>query len=105
MCIRDSLTTEPSKLRVQIDSTPQGAAVSIGGRLQGITPYTGEIDRSDERVEVELTLAGYQPAKRTVALGEDIVLSLSLDQAPLPPAASPVPSSAPSPVPAPAPAR
>jgi len=73
-----ALTTESTKLRVQIDSKPQGAAVSIGGRLQGITPYTGEIDRSDESVEVELTLAGYHPVKRTVAVGEDIVLSLSL---------------------------
>jgi serine/threonine-protein kinase len=91
-----ALTTESTKLRVQIDSKPQGAAVSIGGRLQGITPYTGEIDRSDERVEVELTLAGYRPAKRTVAPGEDIVLSLSLDEVPPPPLPAPLPARAPS---------
>jgi hypothetical protein len=69
-------------VRVLIDSTPQGASVAIGGRLQGITPYAGEIERSDQPVEVELTLARYQPATRTVVLAEDIVLSLSLDRAP-----------------------
>ena len=96
-----ALTTESTKLRVQIDSKPQGAAVSIGGRLQGITPYTGEIERSDEPVEVELTLAGYHPAKRTVAPGEDIVLSLSLDEVPPPP----IPAPAPAPARPPAPSR
>jgi len=77
-----ALTAEPTRVRVLIDSTPQGASVAIGGRLQGITPYAGEIERSDQPVEVELTLARYQPATRTVVLAEDIVLSLSLDRAP-----------------------
>ena len=75
-----------AKVRVQIDSTPPGATVAIDGRRLGVTPFTGELDRRDARAELELSLPGYQTAKRTVALGDDLVLTLPLDRAPEPPA-------------------
>ena len=78
---------EPAaKIRVLVDSTPPGATVTIDGRRLGTTPLSGELDRRDAHVELELRLPGYQTATRTVALGDDIVLTLPLDRPPEPPA-------------------
>jgi serine/threonine-protein kinase len=90
---RDIEQRQPRTVRVAIDSRPAGAAVIIGGETRGTTPYVAELGRDGAPIEVELRLAGYLPAIRTIALDTDVVLSLPLDRAPAlaprPAAASP----------------
>ena len=86
-------------MHLKVNSTPPGASVTFGGEVRGKTPYSGELPRSTTPIELTLALPGYQPAKRTIALDGNVVLSLTLEPA------TPTPRPPPVPAPAPAPAQ
>ena len=76
-------TVEPKlskTVRVTVDSTPSGATMTIDGENRGTTPCLLELDRRDTPVEIKLTLAGYVPMAKRLALRDDVVLSLSLER-------------------------
>jgi hypothetical protein len=54
--------------RVYIDSTPQGAAVTINGVDQGLTPTRVTLNRY-ARQDVRLTLAGYRTHEQRLSPG------------------------------------
>jgi serine/threonine protein kinase len=95
------------RIRLLIKSKPPGASVVVEGDTLGVTPFSGELDRRDARVQLELRLAGYQTATRTIALGDDVVQTFALDRAdaadapsaPSAPTAPTPPAAAPSPAP------
>ena len=57
---------QPLRGRLEIASTPPGAAVSIDGQDRGRTPGVHEVEGGEHTVEV--TLAGYKPVTDTVRI-------------------------------------
>lgn len=55
--------------RLQVSSTPPGAAVLLNGRVMGKTPTTISVQRF-ERLQVELRLGGHRPWKNNLYLKE-----------------------------------
>ena len=96
-----------------ITSAPPGAEVRAGGLLLGLTPLehseTVDLNAAEPFLDLELRLAGHEPATRRVLLsGESAALAVALTPLPVPkpeaprPAvekAAPVPSSTPTPRP------
>jgi serine/threonine-protein kinase len=75
-----------------VSTNPPGAALSIDGAPVGVAPVTVDTLRVGEH-EVEATLEGHQPVKRTVTLpkpGERVMIELAL--LPSAPPASPEPT-------------
>jgi serine/threonine protein kinase len=71
-------------VRLNVNSTPPGASVTIDGEVRGKTPYAGELARRDAPIELQLTLAGYLPVTRKIALDGNVVLTLTLEPLPKP---------------------
>jgi PEGA domain len=68
-----------AELPLQIQSVPPNAEVLVGGVLVGNTPLTLK-RQAGETVDVQLMLAGYQPANRTLRWSADLTsVSLSLE--------------------------
>ncbi len=64
---------------LRVSSKPAGAEVRIDGSLRGKSPLTVEKLPMGKRVDVELTLNGYQTTKRTVTIGSGSAARISVD--------------------------
>ncbi|KMQ49611.1 hypothetical protein CHISP_3483 [Chitinispirillum alkaliphilum] len=63
----DALIEASRKIPVKFNSTPEGAAILLGGEIVGITPYADTIGRAGEYV-VRIEKDGYAPQEDTLAL-------------------------------------
>jgi hypothetical protein len=92
----------PGHLR--IDTTPEGATLTVDGKAQA-SPAPLDLDLPAGTHAVHATLAGREPADKTVvvAFGAKQEISLLLTEAAPPPAVAVVPVVAPEPVPGPPP--
>ena len=78
----------PKRVRIVLQSEPQGAAVLKVGELTplGTTPWTTERDRSPEPLKVLLRLPGYADQTEVLELGENAERTIRLTATPAPPA-------------------
>lgn len=67
---------------VSFNSRPQGAQLSIGGRVVGVTPYKGELNEGKYLIRLERS--GYVPLEQTVTLsrGQRLVREFVLSARP-----------------------
>ncbi len=97
---------QASAWSLRVTSSPQGAAVTIDGRLAGTTPLTWDALSMAEPAQVVVELAGYRPFRQTVAPPPEAETTALL-RAPLellaPPPARPLATVPPSPRAEPAP--
>lgn len=68
------------EVRLQIDSSPQGATVTLAGERLGRTPLDTLIASSDEDAELEIDLRGYKSAVRSLKLDKDATVEVSLQR-------------------------
>jgi eukaryotic-like serine/threonine-protein kinase len=71
---------EAKPIQIVIESIPPGAAVLIGKKKIGTTPYTHEVAPSDGTLAVELSLDGYQPEMHEIDLGANTTLEVELEK-------------------------
>jgi serine/threonine protein kinase len=79
----------PSPVRVNIDSTPHGAEVTLDGRSLGTTPL--EVTEPYDETEVELALSrrGFRTLTERVTLDADLNLRFRLEREPRPRTSTP----------------
>lgn len=75
------LRRELGVARLAVLTTPPGATLSISGIAVGVTPFEGDVFAGTH--SVVLTLEGYEPAERSLALGAAETRTLEVVLAPL----------------------
>ena len=86
--------TAPTAIVVFLDSDPSGAMVRVGGIVIGTTPALWRTHASEDAVELEFTLPGYQPALIKALPSQGLRLTARLEPVPIarPAAAAPKPA-------------
>ncbi|MDZ4696402.1 MAG: serine/threonine-protein kinase [Deltaproteobacteria bacterium] len=75
----------PTTVSISVDSSPQGAVISdASGKQLGITPATLDLERSDERVALSISLAEYKPVEIAVIPDLDKPVFTRLQSVPKP---------------------
>ncbi len=77
-------TMAPDRVMVMLESTPAGAALSIGGRTLGIAPLTLTLS-AGQPVEITATLDGYLSKTTTVVAERGKLTVVQFNLAPNPP--------------------
>ena len=72
----------PSEVTLRIDTTPEGAEVTIAGEPRGQTPLALRVPRSETPISLVLSLDGYEDEARTVTPSESQLLTLELTALP-----------------------
>jgi serine/threonine protein kinase len=83
------VTPTPERLvKKRVDSLPQGASVTVNGRLVGPTPTEVEFPEGVLEVGIEVKAPGFAPVRRTVSRGDpaDLSFKLKTTAAPVSPA-------------------
>ena len=72
-----TITLFPADGIVDLTSRPVGGTVTLDGVFLGVTPLRLQVSPG-EKHQIEITLAGYRPAKRSVELGPEEELELEV---------------------------
>jgi serine/threonine protein kinase len=86
----------PKNVTIHISTTPEGAAVRIGGDLRGTTPLELDLRRGDDAVEALIHLDGYADRATRIVPDRDRELDLPLLEAQKAAAKPPAPPRTPS---------
>ncbi|AKF09782.1 serine/threonine protein kinase [Sandaracinus amylolyticus] len=81
-----SVTTTPSvevprSVRVQVETVPPGATVSVAGEPRGTTPLAIELERSDAPTEIAIHLDGHRDQVESIVPDVDQRVRLTLQRA------------------------
>jgi hypothetical protein len=68
----------PATVTVSVESIPTGAAVIVGGREVGKTPYTLSLPRSDDALDVEIRKDGFVPQRESIVPNVEQRIRLTL---------------------------
>ena len=78
----EATPSAPSEITLRIDTTPEGAEVTIDGEPRGRTPLALSVPRGDEAITLVLSREGYEEESRTVTPTESQLLTLELTELP-----------------------
>jgi serine/threonine protein kinase len=71
-----------AKIKLTVQTTPEGAEVTLDGVKIGTSPVTYEATKADGDHVLAMTAKGYLPLERKIPLGADAFLSLNLEKDP-----------------------
>jgi hypothetical protein len=70
----------PFEREIRFTTTPKGASIYLGDKLEGETPKTIKIPDGDQQVTVRLVLAGHQEATKTFKPNRDLAFDVDLKE-------------------------
>ena len=71
-------------IKLELSSEPSGATIKIDGKDHGKTPTSVEFDKSKKKLEVEFSLTGHEPERRSITpnMNREVRVALTPIEAP-----------------------